>query len=74
MSGYYWHAAGTFHKSYFAMKAINGFFSSYFEGLTIYPRLDLGGISLLTVPLTGYCNGKMVNCLFIKTTIRAALS
>ena len=35
---------------------------------------DLGGISLLTVPLSGYRNGKLVNCLFLKTTIRTALS
>ena len=34
---------------------------------------DSGGISLLTVPLTGYRNRKLVNCLFIKTTIRTAL-
>ena len=29
----------------------------------------LGGISLLTVPLTNYSNAKIVNCLFLKTTI-----
>ena len=32
----------------------------------------LGGVSLLTVPLTGYRNGKIVNCLFSKTTIKAS--
>ena len=32
------------------------------------------GVSLLTVPLKGYRNGKTVNCLFSKTTIRTALS
>ena len=35
---------------------------------------DIGGVSLLTVPLIGYRNRKMVNCLFLKTTIRTALS
>ena len=33
---------------------------------------DLGGVSLLTVPLTGYGNGK--NSLVLKTAIRTALS
>ena len=47
---------------------------------TLLPRLGLfservlGRVSLLTVPLRGYCNGKIVNCLFLKTTIRTALS
>ena len=35
---------------------------------------EFGGVSLLTVPLTGYNNGKIVNCLFLKTAIRTALS
>ena len=34
----------------------------------------LGGVSLLTVPLTDYRNGKIVNCLFSKTTINARLA
>ena len=37
-------------------------------------KLDIGGVSLLTVPLTGYHNRKIVNCLFLKTNIRTALS
>ena len=53
----------------------------------LWPLLDLlwhvvvgivgrhwGRVSLLTVPLTDYCNGIIVNCLFLKTTIRTALS
>ena len=32
------------------------------------------GVSLLTVPLTDYRNGKIVNCLFLKTTIKVRLA
>ena len=35
---------------------------------------SLGCVSLLTVPLTGYGNGKVVNCLSLKTTINATLA
>ena len=41
---------------------------------TIGAKADSVGVSLLTVPLTGHRNGKIVNCLFLKTTIRTALS
>ena len=36
--------------------------------------LDIGRVSLLTVPLRGYCNGKIVDCLFLKTTINIRLA
>ena len=35
---------------------------------------ELGRVSLLTVPLTDYRNGKIVNCLFLKTTIKVRLA
>ena len=34
----------------------------------------IGRVSLLMVPLTDYCNGKIVNCLFSKTTINIRLA
>ena len=37
--------------------------------ISLFCDRDKGGVSLLTVPLTGYRNGKIVNCLFLKTTI-----
>ena len=41
---------------------------------TIRNMSDFGCDSLLTVPLMGYCNRKIVSCLFLKTIIRIALS
>ena len=38
------------------------------------PFFHSGDVSLLTVPLTGYHKEKVVDCLFLETTIRTALS
>ena len=45
-----------------------------FIRLTCGSYFDIGGVSLLTVPLTGYRNRKIVNCLFTKTAINVRLA
>ena len=42
--------------------------------MVLISKGDLGRVSLLTVPLRGYPNGKIVNCLFSKTTICVRLA
>ena len=50
--------------------------SSYCSQRELERRIEKeeGGISLLMVPLTGYRNGKIVNCLFLKITINVRLA
>ena len=50
------------------------FDSRYLTLLIFASKIQTGHVSLLTVPLTDYCNGKIANCLFLKTTIKTALS
>ena len=49
-------------------------FGPYHSTLYLETSVLLAGVSLLTVPLADYCNGKIVNCLFLKTTINVRLA